>query len=64
MGGIAIYFHIEDVAAAGEGVIGSLDLGLVARAALLIYRYVVTVGVIVAVGNSLDDAEAVAVGTG
>ena len=59
--GIAVNLHIEDVTTAGEVVIRSLNLGLVACAALVVYRHVVTVGIIFAVGDTLDDTEQLAV---
>ena len=52
MGGVAIYLYIEDVAAAGELVIGGLDLGLMTGRTLVVDRHMVGVGVVDLVGHT------------
>lgn len=64
VGGVSIYLHIEDVASAGQVVVGSFHFGLVAGTAFVVHRYVVGVGVIFAVGDAGQLAELLAVGTG
>ena len=49
MCGIAVNLHIEDMAASGQIVIGSLYLSLVQGRAMVVDRHVVRVGVVVAV---------------
>ena len=41
VGGVAVDFHIEDVAASGEFVVGAFYFGFVAGRALVVYRHVV-----------------------
>lgn len=57
MSGITVNLHIEDVSAASEVMIGSLNFGLVARRAMVIHRHMVGVGVIILVGNARYHAE-------
>lgn len=61
VGGIAINFHVENVAAAGQFVIRSLDLGLMARRAVIVDRHVVRVGVVDLVCDAGNHAERFAV---
>ena len=63
MGCIAVNLDIEDVTTTGEVVIWSLNLGLVTCTALVVYRYVVAVCIVVAVGNASDYAKAFAIAT-
>lgn len=57
VGGVAVDFHIEDVATACQVVVRSFHFRLVARAAFIPNGNVVRVRVIVLVGYALDDAE-------
>ena len=61
MGCVAINFYIEDVSATCECMIWCLNLSLVLRCALVIYRDMVGVGVVVLVCNSRKYAELLAV---
>ena len=58
---VTVNLYIEDVATACEVMIRSLNLGLMARTALEVYRYVVAVCIVVTVGNTLDDTVTLAV---
>ena len=56
VGSVAVNLYIEDVAATGQVVVRSLDLCLLQRCTLVVYRHVVGVGIVVAPGmmpNSL-----------
>ena len=57
VGGVAVDFHIEDMAAACQVVVRSFHFRLVARAAFIPNGNVVGVRVIVLVGYALDDAK-------
>ena len=59
--GVAVDFHIEDVAAAGKFVIGRLYLCLVARRAMVVHRHMVGVRVVDFVGDAGQYAECLAV---
>ena len=61
VGSIAVYFYIEDVAATGQVVVRSLDLSLLQRCTLVVYRHMVGVGIVITVGNARDDAKLLAV---
>ena len=61
MGSVAVNLYIEDVAATGQVVVRSLDLCLLQRCTLVVYRHVVGVGIVVAVCNAWDDAKLLAV---
>ena len=61
VGSIAVYFYIEDVAATGQVMVRSLNLCLLQRCALVVYRHVVGVGIVITVGNARDDAKLLAV---
>ena len=61
VGGVAVNLDIEYVSAACQFVVRCLDLGLVARRAVVVYRNVVGVCVIDLISNSGDDAEGFAV---
>ena len=64
VGGIAVDFHIEDMAATGQIVVWCFHFSLVLRAASVIYRHVVGVGVVCLVGHARDFAEILAVALG
>lgn len=57
VGSIAVNLHIEYVTASSEFVIGSLDLSLVARGALVVDGDVIGVGIINLVGHTGYDAK-------
>ena len=57
VGSIAVNLHIEYVTASSEFVIGSLDLSLVARGALVVDGDVIGVGIINFVGHTGYDAK-------
>ena len=59
--GVAIHLYIKDVSSPRHLVVRCLYLGLMACATLIIYRHVVRVGVIVAVGNAFQYAKLLAV---
>ncbi len=61
MGRVAVNLDIEDVAAGGQRMIGRLDLGLVARGAMIVHRHMVGVGVVILVGHARNHAERLAV---
>ncbi len=61
VGSIAVNLYIEDVTATGQVVVRSLDLCLLQGCTLVIYRHVVRVGIVIAVGNARDDAKLLAV---
>ena len=61
---VAIQLDVEDMPAARQVVIRGFDLRLMPRATFIIYRHVVRVRVILAVGNAGERAEALAVPTG
>ena len=54
---VAVDLHVEDVAAAGDFVIGSLNLRLLQSGAVVVDGHVVGVGVVVLVGDAGQDAE-------
>ena len=54
---ITVDLHVEDVSATCQIVIRSLDLGLMTGRALVIYRHMVGVGVIVAIRDTRNDTE-------
>ena len=54
---IAVYLHVEDVAAAGQCMVWSLYLSLVQGRALVVHGHVVGVGIVVLVSNAGNDAE-------
>ena len=58
---IAVDLDIEDMTTASEDVIRSLDFGLMASTTFIIDRYVVGVGIIVAIRNTRNDTELLAV---
>ena len=64
VGGIAVNFHIEDVAAAGEVVVGCFHFCLVLGAAFVVHGHVVGVGVVGLVGHAGHFAEFFAVALG
>ena len=64
VGGIAVDFHIEDMAATGQIVVWCFHFSLVLRAASVIYRHVVGVGVVCLVGHARDFAEVLTVALG
>ena len=61
VGCITINLYIEDVAATGQIVVRCLYLCLFHGGALVIYWHVVTVGIVIAVGNARDNAKLLAV---
>ena len=61
VGSVAVNLYIEDVAATGQVVVRSLDLSLLQRCTLVVYRHVVGVGIVVAVCNARDNAKLLAV---
>ena len=63
MGGVAVNFYVEDVSATGQVVVGGLDFGFMAGAALVVHGHVVGVGVIITVRNARQAAELLAVYT-
>ena len=52
VGGVAVYFYIEDVAAALQIVIWRLDFGFMTRTAVVIHGHVARIGVVVLVGDA------------
>ena len=52
MSGVTVDFDIEYVAAACQGMIGSLDFSLVARRAVVVHRHMVGICIISAVSHS------------
>ena len=58
---VAINLYVEDVSATGQVVIRSLNLGLVARATLIIYGHVVRVGIVIAIGYAWHHTKLLAV---
>ena len=64
MSGIAINLNIENMSASGQVMIRRLDLGLMPRWTLVVYRHVVGIGVIVTVSNALYNAKVLAVTLG
>ena len=52
MGGIPVDFHVEDVAAPCQVVIGCLNFGLMTGTAFVIHRHMVGIGIILTVGNT------------
>ena len=61
VGGIAVDFNIENMAATSEVVVGSLDFSFVAGTAFVVHRHVVGIGVVIAVGDARNYAEFLAV---
>ena len=57
MSGVSVDLHIEDMSAAGKGMVWSFNLRLVLRCTFIIYRHMVGVGVVVLVRNARDYAE-------
>ena len=64
VGGVTVYLHIEDVAAASQLMIRSLHFRFVAGAAFVVHGHVVGVGVVVTVRNARQHAELLAVYAG
>ena len=56
-GGVAVHFHVGDVAGIGQGVVGRFPLDLIKGADVVIDRYMEAVGVVIPVGDALDLAE-------
>lgn len=52
VGGVAVYFHIEDMAAACQCVVRGFYFCFMAGATFVIYRDMVGIRVIIAVGNT------------
>ena len=61
VGSIAVNLYIEDVSASGQVVIRSFHFGLVSCAALVIYRHMIGVSVVIAVCNARQHTELLAV---
>ena len=61
MSGVTVDFDIEYVAAACQGMIGSLDFSLVTWRAVVVHRHMVGICMMSAVSHSGDDAERLAV---
>ena len=61
--GVTVNLNVEDVSTACKVMIRCFNLGLVACAALVVYWHVVTIGVVVAVGDTWDYALTLAVAT-
>ena len=55
---ISVYLYIEDVSAACECMVWSLNLSLVLWSTLVVHRNMVRVCVVVLVGDARDDAVA------
>ena len=64
MGCISVDLNIEDMSATGKGMVRTLDLRLVFRSALEVYRDMVRVGVIILVSYSRYYAELLLVSAG
>ena len=54
---ITVDLHVEYVSAAGQGMVRTLDLGLVLRSTFVVDRHVVGVGVVILVCYTRDYAE-------
>ena len=61
MGGITVDLHVEDMSATRQVVIRCLDLSLMTSRALVIHGHVVGVGIVVAIGDTRDDAKLLAI---
>ena len=61
LAGVAVQLDIGDVPAVGQRVVGSLQADLLEGVDVVVDRDVEGVGVVVAVGDARDDAEALAV---
>lgn len=59
--GVAVYLHVEYMTASGEFVIRGLNLGLVSGRAVVVDRHMIGISVVYLVGDTLDDAESLAV---
>ena len=55
--GIAIYFHIENMAATREFVIRSLDNGFVSRRTVVIDRHMVGISIVFTIGDAGELSE-------
>ena len=61
---ISVDLDIEDVSTACECVVWTLDLSLVLRSTLVVYRHVVGVCIVVLVSDAWDDTECLLVTAG
>ena len=61
VGGVAVYFNIEDMAAAGQFVVRPFHFGLMAGRTVVIHRDMIRVRIIDFIGDSGENTEALAV---